>query len=183
MVGSPSLVASTLEHWREEAKGYLADHRPDIPINGMSDGWLDINVQDVARKRGDKSPPRRPASGQRNGSNVTRLHDSPGIDPSGDGDPIPLRTQAASPPVEIDLATVFTLVGDAPASPPRELIKGLLPADGVAVTGGQSSAGKTFIKIYKAICLATGAPYFGRRIVERVGTAFVFAEGRAITPN
>jgi AAA domain len=75
------------------------------------------------------------------------------------------------------------LVGDAPASPPRELIKGLLPVDGVAVTGGQSSAGKTFIEIHKAICLATGAPYFGRRIVERVATAFVFAEGRAIIPN
>jgi hypothetical protein len=93
MVGSASLVASTLERWREEATGYLAEHRPDIPIDGMSDGWLDINVQDVARKRGDKYPPRRPASGQGNVAHVTRLHDSPGIDSSRDNDPIPRRTQ------------------------------------------------------------------------------------------
>jgi hypothetical protein len=111
MVGSASLVASTLERWRSEAEEYLAERRPDIPVKGMSDGWLDINVQDLARRRGDKYPPRRPASGQGNGSHVTRLHDSPGIDPSRDDDSIPGRTQAASPPLEIDLAAVFTLVG------------------------------------------------------------------------
>jgi hypothetical protein len=38
MVGSASLVASTLERWREEAKGYLAEHRPDIP--SMDVGWM-----------------------------------------------------------------------------------------------------------------------------------------------
>jgi AAA domain len=63
------------------------------------------------------------------------------------------------------------------------LIKGLLPADGVAVTGGQSSAGKTFIQIHKAVCLAAPLPYFGHKIAERVGTAFVAAEGRALIPN
>lgn len=83
----------------------------------------------------------------------------------------------------IDIKVTFTFLGEAPPSPPKELIKGHLPAYGVAVTGGQSSAGKTFVKIHKAICLATGAPYFGRRIVEKVGTAFVAAEGRAIIPN
>ncbi len=82
-----------------------------------------------------------------------------------------------------ELSAVFSFLGDTPPSPPKELITGLLPANGVAVTGGQSSAGKTFITIYKAICLATTIPYFERRIVERVGTAFVAAEGRAIIPN
>jgi hypothetical protein len=82
-----------------------------------------------------------------------------------------------------DITAAFTFVGHAPASPPRELIKGLLPAEGVAVTGGQSSAGKTFIKIYKSICLATELPYFGHKIVEPVGTIFVAAEGRATLPN
>ncbi len=84
---------------------------------------------------------------------------------------------------DADIAATFTFIGDAPATPPRELIKGLLPAYGVAVTGGQSTAGKTFIQIHKAICLAKGPPYFGHRIVERVGTAFVAAEGRALIPN
>jgi len=82
-----------------------------------------------------------------------------------------------------DFNAYFTFLGDAPAAPPQELIKGLLPAFGIAVTGGQSTAGKTFIKIYKSICLATALPYFGRRIVERVGTVFVPAEGRALIPN
>ena len=83
----------------------------------------------------------------------------------------------------INLGTIFTFVGDAPAAPPRELIKGLLPAEGVAVTGGQPSAGKTFIEIHKTICLAKALPYFGHRVVERVGTAFIAAEGRPLLPN
>ena len=61
----------------------------------------------------------------------------------------------------IDLASVFTFLGDAPATPPRELIKKFLPACGVAVTGGQSGAGKTFVEIHKAVCLATSLPFFG----------------------
>jgi hypothetical protein len=82
-----------------------------------------------------------------------------------------------------DLSGAFTFLGDAPATPPRELIKKLLPAYGVAVTGGQPSAGKTFIEMHKAVCLAKALPFFGHKIVERVGTAFVAAEGRALIPN
>lgn len=84
---------------------------------------------------------------------------------------------------EDDLLAAFTFIGDAPAAPPQELIKGLLPAYGVAVTGGQSTAGKTFIQIHKSICLATTQPYFGHKIIERVGTVFVAAEGCALIPN
>jgi len=91
------------------------------------------------------------------------------------------RSQAAE--VEIDVAKVFTFLGDSPHAAPRELINGLIPAEGVAVTGGQSTAGKTFIEIYKSICLATATPYFGHKIIERVGTVFVAAEGRALLPN
>jgi hypothetical protein len=82
-----------------------------------------------------------------------------------------------------DLSSAFTFLGDAPAAPPRELIKKLLPAYGVAVTGGQPSAGKTFIEMHKAVCLAKAMPFFGHKIVEQVGTAFVAAEGRALIPN
>jgi hypothetical protein len=83
----------------------------------------------------------------------------------------------------IDLTAVFGFLGDEPAAPPRELIKKLLPAYGVAVTGGQPSAGKTFMEIHKAVCLATSLPFFEHKIAERVGTAFVPAEGRAFIPN
>jgi AAA domain len=86
------------------------------------------------------------------------------------------------PPDEVDVSNYICL-GDAPAKPPEELIKGLVPKEGVVVTGGQSSAGKTFIKIYKAVCLATGTAYFGHKIIERVGTVFVAAEGRPLLPN
>ena len=84
---------------------------------------------------------------------------------------------------EIDLAAIFNFLGDAPAAPPRELIKNHLPASGVVITGGQSGAGKTFISIHKTICLATAMPYFGHKIVERVGTAYIAAEGRGAINN
>jgi hypothetical protein len=97
----------------------------------------------------------------------------------------PINGSASSKSAEpkIDLANSFTFLGDVPHAPPRELINGLIPAEGVAVTGGQSTAGKTFVEIYKSICLATAAPYFGRKIIERVGTVFVAAEGRPLLPN
>ena len=103
-------------------------------------------------------------------------------------DVVPLNGNAhepVSPPEETEppLTDAFTFLGDAPAAPPRELIKKLLPANGVAVLGGQSSAGKTFLGIYEAVCLATTHTFFGSKIVERVGTAFVAAEGRALIPN
>jgi hypothetical protein len=94
------------------------------------------------------------------------------------------KLMTASPEVlPADITAAFTFLGDAPATPPRELIKDLIPAFGVCVTGGQSSAGKTFVEIHKAVCLANGLPFFGRRIVERVGTVFIPAEGRALIPN
>jgi hypothetical protein len=70
-----------------------------------------------------------------------------------------------------------------PIVPPKELIRRLIPAEGVIVTGGQSTAGKTFVQIRKAICLASGQPYFDREIVERVGSVVVAAEGRGSFPN
>jgi hypothetical protein len=88
---------------------------------------------------------------------------------------------AAEPPY--DLIEDFTQLGDAPASAPKELIKKLLPANGVVIQGGQSSAGKTFLEIYKAVCLAAPLPFFGHKAVERVGTAFIAAEGKALIPN
>src|SRR5262249_19342895 len=89
----------------------------------------------------------------------------------------------ASTEAPVDLGEVFVFLGHAPAAAPKELIKKLLPAYGVAVTGGQSTAGKTFIQIHKSICLATARPYFGHRIVERVATTFIAAEGRSLIPN
>jgi hypothetical protein len=83
------------------------------------------------------------------------------------------------PPLE----DAFTFLGDAPAAPPPELIKRLVPTNGAVILGGQSSAGKTFTAVHMAKCLATGLPFFERRIVEKVGTAFIAAEGSSLIHN
>jgi hypothetical protein len=88
-----------------------------------------------------------------------------------------------NPPPENDIAENYVCLGEAPPKPPEELIKGLIPKEGVAVTGGQSGGGKTFVKTLKSVCLATGTPYFRHKIVEHVGTVFVAAEGRPLLPN
>lgn len=71
----------------------------------------------------------------------------------------------------------FTFDGDALPDPPRYLIKNLLPAEGVAILGGQSGAGKTFTGVDLSVSLGTGEPFFGLRVVERVGTLIFAAEG------
>ena len=71
----------------------------------------------------------------------------------------------------------FTLDGQGPAVPPRMLIKGLVPADGICFLGGQSGAGKTFIAIHMATCLASEIDFFGRKIKERIGCVILAAEG------
>jgi hypothetical protein len=82
-----------------------------------------------------------------------------------------------------DFRSLFLFDGEVSHSPPKEIIKGLFPAEGVAVTGGQSSAGKTFILMHRSVCLYSGAAYFGHDIVEKVGTVLIAAEGRPQLPN
>ena len=62
---------------------------------------------------------------------------------------------------------------------PPSLVKGLLSRNGIAFLGGQSGAGKTFMAVDLAVALATGQPFFGRRIKEKVGVLFVAGEGAA----
>jgi hypothetical protein len=60
---------------------------------------------------------------------------------------------------------------------PDDLIKGLVPKADVMFIGGQSGAGKSVLAIHMAYCLASGFPFFGRKIKERVGVAILAAEG------
>ncbi|MGF3026952.1 AAA family ATPase [Methylobacterium aquaticum] len=92
----------------------------------------------------------------------------------------PSDATPAAPSAEVSdeaLLLGFVFDGDAPAEPPRYLVKNMLPAEGVTILGGQSGAGKTFIAVDLATSLATGEPFFGRRVVERVGTVILAAEG------
>lgn len=59
----------------------------------------------------------------------------------------------------------------------KELVKGMLPKTGVAIIAGQSGAGKTFVSLWLAGCVATGNPFFGHKIRENVGTLLLLGEG------
>jgi len=51
---------------------------------------------------------------------------------------------------------------------------------GVAFIGGQSGAAKTFVVVDLALSLATGMPFFGRVVEERVGVVIVVSEGQSM---
>jgi hypothetical protein len=57
------------------------------------------------------------------------------------------------------------------------LIKEWLPKAGVALIGGQSRVGKSFLAISLAGATATGGLFFGRPVRERVGVLYVAGEG------
>jgi hypothetical protein len=84
-----------------------------------------------------------------------------------------------APPLTLE-SRQFVFDGDASVEPPKMLVKKLLPATGVAFIGGQSSAGKTFIAIALGVSLAGGKDFFDHRIRERVGIAYVAAEGQSV---
>ena len=95
-------------------------------------------------------------------ANVIPLHDSPSIEPTSD----PLAN--------------FVFMGNDKPSPQKMLIEGVMPLEGLPFIGGQSSAGKTFVAVLLAACAATGKPFFGREVKERVGTVIIAAEGKAM---
>jgi hypothetical protein len=61
------------------------------------------------------------------------------------------------------------------------LIEGLLPCQGVGLLSGASGAGKTFVLLWLAYCVATGRPFFGRAVNRNEsgatgGVVFIAAE-------
>jgi AAA domain len=73
----------------------------------------------------------------------------------------------------------FVFDGDAPIDPPRMLVKGLLPASGLAFIGGQSGAGKTFVAVALGAAQAGGTEFFKCQVKKRVGVLYIAAEGGA----
>jgi RecA-family ATPase len=71
----------------------------------------------------------------------------------------------------------WSTIADHRATAPRMLVKELLPYEGLAFIGGQSGSGKTFIAVDLSVALASQTPFFGRAVKERVGVAFIAAEG------
>lgn len=72
-----------------------------------------------------------------------------------------------------------TFDGDPIPRRPRELVKRLVPysAGSIAFIGGQSGAGKTFIAVRLAICIASATPFFDLAVRDACGVIYLAAEG------
>jgi hypothetical protein len=101
----------------------------------------------------------------------------PDLDPAG---PETWRNAGDESGRPADPLANFIFMGEDKPSPQRMLIEGVMPLDGLPFIGGQSSAGKTFITVLLAACAATGKPFFGRAVKERVGSIVIAAEGRTM---
>jgi hypothetical protein len=77
----------------------------------------------------------------------------------------------------------WSVIGNHRIEPPKMLVKGLLPYEGLAFIGGQSGSGITFIAVDLSVALASQTPFFGRAIIDRIGVAFIAAEGVAHLGN
>lgn len=97
----------------------------------------------------------------------------------------PSKTPSQPPSVGTTRNIAINFDGDLRPGPPRELVKKMLPAEGIAFIGGQSGAGKTFVAVDLAVALASdkGQELFGRRVRERVGVVIVAAEGYGTLPD
>ena len=73
----------------------------------------------------------------------------------------------------------FVFDGYAPSRPLPALVKRLLPKQGVVFIGGPSGAGKSFVAVDLGLRVASGLAFFGHKVTERVGVAFIAAEGAA----
>ena len=73
-------------------------------------------------------------------------------------------------------------IGEKPATPPPELVKGVLPQTGVATIGGQSGGGKTFHAIHISVCLIPDCKrsfYIDKyRIKRHGGVLYLVLEGK-----
>ena len=73
---------------------------------------------------------------------------------------VPLRRPGGYDPLRS-----FVFEGDAPIDPPRMLVKGLLPFEGIAFIGGQSGRGKDLLGGGLWLSpFGTETPFFGRPI-------------------
>jgi len=71
----------------------------------------------------------------------------------------------------------FIFDGDIPPKAPPQLVRKLIPQQGICFIGGQSGAGKTFVAIDLAVSLASGTSFFSHQTLERVGVVILAAEG------
>jgi hypothetical protein len=61
-------------------------------------------------------------------------------------------------------------------TPPAWLVKGLFPNRGLGLLVGESQAGKSFLAVHAAVCVARGLPFFGKK-TKPGGVLYIAAEG------
>jgi hypothetical protein len=88
----------------------------------------------------------------------------------------PYRSFFAMHPPGTKLGLVLWRDLGAEKDPHRWLVKDWLTAEEVSILAGKSGSGKTFLAIDEAVSIATGEPFFGRR-VERGGVVYQAGEG------
>jgi AAA domain/Bifunctional DNA primase/polymerase, N-terminal len=181
-----AFAQKALDGWYDELKDLTDDRNNRLNIGShrlhrmVARGWLtEFEVSERLEQACINN-----GKWQKDGANQCRATIASGRR-SGLADPHPDLTdrEAVDPlfeepdPNDDSLPVGFIEDDDSPIPEPDELVKGLLPKEGVAFIGGQSQAGKSFIAIHLAYCLASTASFFGRRIKERVGVAILVAEG------
>jgi hypothetical protein len=67
--------------------------------------------------------------------------------------------------------------GDLPATPPPQLVEGILPETGVAFFAGQSQFAKTFGGADLAVSVMTGSEFAGHAVLRTGGVLWLAAEG------
>jgi AAA domain-containing protein/bifunctional DNA primase/polymerase-like protein len=180
-------LAGTTEGGRNEKLNKVAYHLGTM----IARGWIDetavidalLNASDrnkYLREHGRSATMKTIKSGINAGCKVPHP-DLPDREPSGAaaGNVVPLHDSPSIEPSDNPLAN-FVFMGDGKPSPQKMLIEGVMPLEGLPFIGGQSSAGKTFVAVLLAACAATGKPFFGRDVKERVGSVIIAAEGKAM---
>jgi hypothetical protein len=107
------------------------------------------------------------------------ISDEPLVEP--EPEPEPMIQPPTPAPAPLDLRPRLRSVSysaDAELTLISWLVKGLFPRTGLAMLVGESSAGKTFLAVLLALCVAYGLPFFGRR-TKQGGVIFVAAEAGA----
>jgi hypothetical protein len=141
-----------------------SDHASD-PLSGTFDAWTAFVVLDHAQDHDAAESAFRAA-----------LYAS-----AADGfDDVPPPPEAdamtAAKPSRYRLSSVSELRN---APPLRWLIKGVLPAKGVAAIYGPSASGKSFLALDAAVAIASGEEWFERRVVDQTAVVYLGLEGEA----
>jgi len=156
---------SLWDNWSASCREKFKDRDQDKAWRSFKRNGITIGTLFHYAQRNGWSPPRNDPTWSRERGNGAGARNEPQPDDAeNDG--------------EISLPPGIVCDGDAAPAPRPKLINDLLSTTGLVFLGGQGSAGKTFIAVGMAVALATGEPFFGRAVNEKVGTLIIAAEGR-----